>query len=313
MVYLLALCAAVANAMTSILQRLGVEDAPQSDRLRLRLIGYAVRHKVWLAGFALMALSFVMQAVALHIGRLSEVQPILTTELLFLVLFLSVWFGFTVGWREWIGCAGAAAGLSGFLWFASPSGGDAHPPATTWAEVGGACAVVVAASVVLATRGPRWWRASMFGIGGAVSYAFAAACTKTVTGFMASDWVSMWWHWQTYGLAASGAIAVFLAQNAYHAGPIAASQSTLVLVDPLASILIGISLFGDDLHTRGARGPLEALSLLVLFGAGVLLSHSPLVTGLGGAGSSHDERLRSRLRRHHPPHSLGDAGVQSCG
>ena len=311
MVYLLALCAAIANALTSILQRLGVEDAPQGDRLRLRLIAYALRHKVWLAGFGLMVVSFVMQAIALHVGRLSEVQPILTTELLFLVVILSIWFGFAAGWREWVGCAAAALGLSGFLLFASPSGGNAHPAGATWAEVGGGCAVVVAVAVVLATRGPRWWRASMFGCGGAVAYAFAAACTKSMTGFIASDWVSMWWHWQTYLLAVSGSVAVFLAQNAYHAGPIAASQSTLVLVDPLASILIGITLFGDDLHTRGARGPLEALSLLVLFGAGVLLSHSPLVTGLDRAGAPEDDRLRTRLRHQAPP-ALGDAGVQSC-
>ena len=51
-----------------------------------------------------------------------------------------------------------------------------------------------------------------------------------------------------------GALAVFLAQNAFHAGPIVASQSTLVLVDPLASILIGIGLFGDNLQTTRRLG-----------------------------------------------------------
>ena len=80
-----------------------------------------------------------------------------------------------------------------------------------------------------------------------------------VTGYIATDWVSIFWHWQTYALAVTGLLAVFLTQNAYHAGPIAASQSTLVLIDPLASILIGIGLFGDDLRTAGAWGPLEAL------------------------------------------------------
>ena len=53
---------------------------------------------------------------------------------------------------------------------------------------------------------------------------------------------------------------MFLAQNAFHAGPIAASQTALVMVDPLASLAIGIGLFGDDLRTSGAvraaRGPL---------------------------------------------------------
>ena len=65
---------------------------------------------------------------------------------------------------------------------------------------------------------------------------------------------SLYRHWQTYALAFFGALGVFLAQNAIHAGPIVASQSTLVLVDPLASILIGIGLFGDNLQTGGAAG-----------------------------------------------------------
>ncbi len=312
MVYLLAVCAALANALTSILQRMGVENAPESARLHLRLMAYAVRHRVWLAGFGLMVLSFALQATALHLGRLSEVQPILTIELLFLVIILSTWFQFSIGWREWLGSAAAALGLSGFLLFAAPGGGNGQPNAVAWGEVGGACLVAVVAGVLLALRGPRWWRAAMFGFSGAVGYAFAAACTKEVTRYAATDWVSIFWHWETYGLAVSGAVAIFLAQNAYHAGPIAASQSTLVLVDPLASILIGIVLFGDDLRTHGAWGPAEALSLLVMFGGGLLLSHSPLVTGIRAGGTGEYERLGER-GRHSPANGVvADSGMQSC-
>ena len=296
MVYLLAVGAALANALTSILQRMGVEDAPESDSLRLRLIAHAVRNRVWLAGLGLMVFSFAMQATALHLGRLSEVQPILTSELLFLVVILGIWFQFSLGWKEWSGSAAAAVGLAGFLIFADPGRGNGQPTAANWSEVGAACAFAVATGTLLARRGPRWWRAASFGFAGAVAYAFAAACTKEVSGYAARDWVSIFWHWQTYALAASGAIAVFLAQNAYHAGPIAASQSTLVLVDPLASILIGIGLFDDDLRTRGAWGPLEALSLLVLFAGGVLLSNSPLITGVRAGEPSDADRLRPRFR-----------------
>lgn len=313
MVYLLALGASLANALTSVLQRMGVEDAPAADTLKLRLLAHAFRHRVWLAGTGLMVLSFVMQATALHAGRLSEVQPILTAELLFLVLILGTWFGFSIGWREWLGAGAAAVGLSGFLLAAAPGGGNLHPSAAEWAEVGGGCAVLVAGCIFLARRGPRWWRAAMFGTGGAISYAFAAACTKQVTGFLSHDWVSVFWHWQTYGLAASGTLAVFLAQNAYHAGPIAASQSALVLVDPLASILIGIGLFGDDLRTGGAYGPVEAVSLLVLFAGGILLSNSPLIAGVKSGDSKEQEMLGTRWRGGPRHDALGEPGMRSCG
>ena len=291
MIFVLALGASLANALTSIFQRMGVEDAPASTTLRLGLLAYAVRRKVWLLGFGLMIVSFALQAVALHLGRLSEVQPILTTELVFLVIVLAAWFGFPVTRRELIGCVAVTAGLAGFLYFAHPRYGMAAPPTWAWIITGVACTVGIAATVAAATRGPAWWRAAMFGTGAAISFAFTSALTKAVTGFAAADLASVIRHWQTYALAAFGSLAVFLAQNAFHAGPIVASQSTIVLVDPLASILIGVGLFGDDLRTSGPWGPLEALSLLVMFIGAFWLAHSPLVSGIKG---SEDRDLVSR-------------------
>ena len=89
MVFVLALGAALANALTSVFQRMAVESAPASTTLRLSLLAYALRRRIWLLGFALMIVSFLCQAVALHLGRLSQVQPILTTELVFLVIVLA--------------------------------------------------------------------------------------------------------------------------------------------------------------------------------------------------------------------------------
>jgi drug/metabolite transporter (DMT)-like permease len=306
MVFVLALGAALANALTSVFQRKGIERAPAGTTLRLSLITYALRRGIWLAGFALMIVSFLLQAVALHFGRLSEVQPILTTELVFLVIVLVAWFGFTMGRREWIGVLGLCAGLAGFLYFADPVEGSLSPPLWEWAVAIGACGGAIVAAVLLALRGPRWWRAAMFWTAAAISFALTAACTKVVSGFAASDWTSLYRHWQTYALAFFGVLAVFLVQNAIHAGPIVASQSTIVLVDPLASILIGVGLFGDDLRTNGAWGPLEALSLLAMFAGAVLLAHSPLVAGLK-AGDDQQSELLVR-QPHHPHHgSMADA------
>jgi hypothetical protein len=310
MVYILALAAALANALTSVLQRMGVEDAPAEDTMRLKLMLHALRRGVWIAGFGLMIASFLLQAVALHFGRLTEVQPVLTTELLFLVLILGTQFHFTIGWREWLGAIAAGGGLTGFLLCAAPGGGNLVPSATEWSEVGGACAVVIVLAVVLAHRGPRWWRAAAFGTAAAVAFAFTAALTKMVTDYVAGDWVSVFRHWQTYALAVFGLLAVFLTQNAYHAGPIAASQSTLVLVDPLASILIGVGLFGDNLRTAGAWGPLEALSLLVLFAGAITLCHSPLVSGVKGDGMGSSELLSVRYRSKQGPDPFGDPTIQ---
>jgi hypothetical protein len=105
---------------------------------------------------------------------------------------------------------------------------------------------------------------------------------------------------------------MFLTQNAYHSGPLAASQSTLVLVDPLMSILIGIGLYGDSLRTSGWWGPLEAISLLLMFVGAAFLSNSPLVTGIKSEGMSEEyEEMLSRRARpfSHPGSEPLDHGL----
>ncbi len=299
MVYLLATIAALANALTSILQRMGVQDAPDSDTLRLSLLTHAIRRGVWLLGFAFMVGSFLCQAVALHLGNLSQVQPILTTELLFLVVILATWFRYHIGRRGWLGCLAAAGGLAGFLIFAQPTTENLVPSTLGWILTGGACLGAMGLAVALALRGPRWWRAFMFGAASAVGFALTAALVKTVGDYVAAGWTEPFGHWETYAFAACGLTAVFLAQNAFHAGPIAASQTSLVLVDPLVSLIIGISLYGDDLRTSGAYGPLEALSLLIMFVGAAELARSPLVAGI----RERDGRYSDWLAERRPPKS----------
>jgi drug/metabolite transporter (DMT)-like permease len=294
MVYLLAAACALSNALTSILQRMGVEDAPEESSMKLSLLTHAFTRGIWLLGFAFMISGFLLQSVALHIGRLSQVQPILSSELLFLVLLLATWFRFRIGLREWLGCLAAAGGLAGFLFFAQPGGGKLVPSTTEWVLAGSICGVVVVASVLAARRGPRWWRAAAFGTAGAIGFAFTASLIKVVSDYVTADWTHMFVHWQTYGLIVCGVASLFLAQNAFHAGPIAASQSALVLVDPLASILIGIGLYGDRLRTTGAYGILEGISLIVMFAGAASIAHSPLVSGMKGDDERYAEMLSLR-------------------
>ena len=219
-------------------------------------------------------------------------QPILTAAFS-LVILLATWFRFRFGWREWFGCVTAAGGLAGFLIFAQPGGGNDVPTTFEWIVAGSLCGGVALLATLSALRGPRWWRAAAFGVAGAVGFAFTASLTKTMSDYIAVDWAHMFLHWQTYGVAVCGALSLFLTQNAFHAGPIVASQ-TAVLIDPLASIALGIGLFGDSLRTAGAYGPLEALSLLIMFVGVASIAHSPLVSGMKGDDERYSEMLSLR-------------------
>ena len=298
MAFLLAVLASFANALSAIFQRIGVQNAPTDTTMSLNLIRFALRRGIWLVGLVLIGAGFVLQAVALRFGNLSSVQPIVTTELLFLVLILGVWFRYHLGWREWAGSLAAAGGLAAFLAVSDPGGGNTVPGLGAWTDVFIAVGAVVVVAVALAFTGPRWFRAAMFGAAGALMFALSAALTKVFTTLVAEGWGHVFNHWEPYAMVGAGFIGFFFAQNAYHAGPITASQATITIIDPLASVLIGIWLFGDRLRTAGWRGPIEAMAMLVMFGGVFVLCQSPLVAG--AKDEAHGDHLVRQTRRKRP-------------
>lgn len=299
MAYLLAALAAAVNALTSVLQRIGVETAPASSTLRLSLMAHALRRGVWLVGFALMLVVFGLQATALRFGELSIVQPVLTTELLFLLLILAGWFHYRLQRREWLGAATVVAGLALFFVAADPKGGHALPSSHVWLATDAALIGAIAVCIVAALRGPRWWRAAAFGAATAVTAGFSAALTKAITTYVTEGWGHVFVHAQPYLLAVTGIGTVFLIQNALHAGPITASRTTMVTINPVLSIVLGIALFGDKLRVGPGWVTLEVVGLALLVVGVVVLARSPLVAGTSQAATEevHDEMLGGARER----------------
>ena len=296
MAFLLAALAALTSAITSVLQRIGVESAPESSALRASLMGHAIKQRIWLIGFALMLVQFGLQATALKHGELSTVQPVLTTELLFLMLILAVWFRYRLGAREWIGAVTVVAGLGGFFLAARPHGGQILPSTSEWVVASAVMLSTIALCILAALRGPRWWRAAAFGASAAVTAAFGAALTKAITGYLSQGWGAVFTHFQPYMLAVTGIGTVFLIQCALHAGPITASRTTLVTLNPLISIVLGVTLFGDVLHGGVLWISLEVLALVVLVVGVVVLTRSPLVAG-SPDGDTDEEMLGGARER----------------
>jgi drug/metabolite transporter (DMT)-like permease len=302
--YVLALLGALSNAITTILQRMGVETAPADTNMRLSLLAYAVRRRVWLIGFGMMICGFLLQAFALHFGPLTVVQPIFTLELPFLIAILWLWFGQQLTWREWLGALGAAGGLSLFLVAARPGGGTVTPDTDGWITVVLVCAGAITVAVLLTRLGPDAWRAAMFGVAAAIDFALTAAFIKQMNDEISAHGWGFLATWPPYAVAVAGLMGVFLVQNAFHSGPVTASQATLVIVDPLAAIAIGIGLFGDSLNTAVSAVVLEVIGLCVMF-AGVLgLALSPLIASV--RSDTEDRRLTAARRWDVPRRSRQD-------
>lgn len=278
MAILFALLAALCNALATILERLGVESAPSGPISVRKLVGHVLHRPIWFLGLVSMGAAFLFQAAALSRGGLSLVQPILVTELLFLVIILRVWFSRPLGWREASGSVLTVIGLGIFLAISNQGGGKETPSNLDWLLVTGACVGGILGSVALARTGSRAWRSAWYGTAGGVSFALGAGYTKSATVLLnKGGMLFMLSHFEPYAIAVFGTLGLLLAQQAYHAGPITASQAALLIVDPMASIVIGVGIFGDNL--RGGIGNLagDAAALAIMSVGLFILCHSPLI------------------------------------
>ncbi len=310
MVIFLALSAALANAVASICQRLGVEDAPAARGPSLGLISHMIRRRVWLLGFVVMALGYGAQSVALHLGSLNEVQPLMVSELVLLVFLLWLWYTTPLRVRDAVAAVATAAGLGAFLAFASPTTGPAIPNGHRWFAVGAVVVAVVVVFVVLGTRGPSWWRAISLGAGASTGFALLAAITKSMTNILVKGWGPLFSSWQLYALCMIGLSSFVIMQSAFQVGPFAASQSALILLNPLVSLALGHVLFDEQLRSGTLFVSAQVAALCVMFLGALGLSTSSLVTGLhDDASDAHLLRGRGRYarwrttRRHSLPHT----------
>jgi len=297
-VIILALLTAFANAIASVCQRLGVEEAPDSVGPSMGLVRHMLRRPIWILGFVIMALGYASQAVALHLGALNVVQPLLVSELVILVIVLWFWFSTPMRPRDFAAAFAAALGLSSFLILAAPTVGSKVPANSLWLIVTLAAVVCVVLFVVVARGGPPWRQALLLGAGASIGFALLSAITKSMTDVLVVGWGALFSSWQLYALCVIGLCSFVIMQAAFRVGPFAASQSALILVNPFVSILIGHVLFGENLRGGPLFVSLEVLSLLVMVLGALGLSTSALMTTMHEAApDTHLLKGRGRYAR----------------
>jgi hypothetical protein len=235
----------------------------------------------------------------LYRGSLVVVQPILVSELVFIVAALGVWYSMAVGAREVIASIMAAGGLAAFLVVANPLSGTNSPGNRAWIIAMVVLIVPAATLVVSARRGPRWWRALALGAAASIGFAMTAALTKATTDALAAGVTTMLESWETYALVVLGLTSFLLMQSAFHAGPFAASQVTLILVNPLVSIGLGVALFADHVNSSAAAITAQVFALTIMVGGAVILATSSLIAGVHSEDpTSHLLAGRGRLAKY---------------
>lgn len=289
MAIVLALIAAGANAFATIMQRIGVEEANKSDKTSRALMAGVMKRPIWFMGLVIVAASFLLQAIALSLGNLSTIQPVMVTEILFLVVILSLWFQKKLSLHDWMSAIGTSIGLGVFLFVSSARGGTDRPATEDWILLLCASGGAMAISWSFAHKGSRSWRAACYGVCAAIAFALTAAFIKAAADLWARGPSVIFTHFEPYAIAVAGLVGLVVSQHALESGPVAASQSALLIVNPVASIVMGVYLFGDRLQIAHGRLAIEVIALVIMFVSLYSLSHSSLIVT-----TSSDERLSTR-------------------
>ena len=269
-----ALAAALANAVNLLTQHKASIGAPRQVK-GWRLALYLPRQPLWLLGVAAAVGSFVFQALALHSGPMSVVQPLLVTELVFVLVLRRLWIRQDIARAAWASVLVVCVALAVFLTVAEPTGGKPTPQTAQWLSAllvfGGAIAAAAAAG----TRGSPVRRAAAFAVAGALAWALMAVFIKSATDTLAAFGLGgMLTRWPVYALAAAAAAGTLLEQSALHVGPLSVSQPLLVIINPLASIVLSIWLFDERFTDSPARITIAVLSFAVLAAGVTALSRT---------------------------------------
>ena len=245
---------ALSSACGAVLQRrAAVDHTSTATRSAWRTALDLVRQPVWLLGGLFLVGTFGFQALALYFGPLAVVQPVLVLELIFTLGLRAFLLHDDIAPRTWSAALMICLGLAAFLVVALPGEGSHVPNAGQWVLAVSTRGLTVLVLLLLSRYGSPARRAALFGAAAAVVWSVDAAFVKQAVDVLAhGGLVGLLTHWPLYALIVTGVLGTVLLQGAYAVGPLAASQATLLIVDPLVSIALGIELFGEQLRTGPA-------------------------------------------------------------
>jgi hypothetical protein len=264
---------------------------------RAALVSATLRHPLWIAGSLASLAGFGLHALALRDGPLTLVQPLLVTGVIFALPLRQVLEhrrprGAEVGWA-----AALALGLAGFITIATPAAGAGQAADPRPAVI---CLAVIALGIpgccAAGRRAAGDLAAAALGTAAGLAFAATAALLKETVSVASRGAGALLASWPGYAMLAAGAAGLLLSQLAYRAGPLRASLPAITTVNPIVSLVIGVTVFDEGFRTGAPYLAGELLGLALIAAAGVGLTR----TGPGresGAGSAERGRARPAASR----------------
>lgn len=284
-----AIGAALLFAVAAVLQQRSAELVPRGESLRPSLIFDLLRRPAWLAGLAAMLAGYGLEALALALGDVAVVAPLVVTELVFAVPISAKVGGRRIGVREWSGLVAVAAGVAAFLAAGAPAPGTSTPSSGTWLLAFLASAAGVAALLLLARRATASRRAGLLAAAAGICFAVLSVVTKSGVEVLARGGLgALLVRWQPWVVAALGLGGSLVAQSAYQAAPLASSLPIIDTTEPTLAVVLAVTVLGEHLALSPGRALFMACGALAAVVGVFVLGRSPLVLAVytkpGGVG-----------------------------
>jgi drug/metabolite transporter (DMT)-like permease len=284
----LALVAAFLFALAATLQQKGALNLPTISLADPKSLVRLAGQTTWLIGTLALFTGYLFQAGALDRGRLSIIQPLLVTTVVFALPLGYFLTRQHVGRREVIGAVVIIIGLGLFVSFGDPAGGNENASNSQWAITIGLLSVLSVLMLVFGRGGGLAMKAAVYGTVAGILFGLSSALTKPTLDYLHESVGTMLSHWQCYALAVAGVLGFVLQQVSLGTGRLAPSVATVSVANPLVGILIGILLLDERLSRPGWHILVAVVGLgLALVGAVVIsLAREGTREGVAGADAS---------------------------
>jgi drug/metabolite transporter (DMT)-like permease len=289
---LVGLAAAVLLAVGFVLQQHEAAEVP-GGALRPGLLLVLMRRPVWLGGIGAMVCGQLLGAVALGMGSLVVVEPLLATNVLFALPLAAVSSRRHLSPGDWAGALLVVGGLSLFLVGIAPrSAVDTEPvAAAAWWVSGGVFVVVVSVLLLVARTRAARTRAALTAAAAGALFGFQDFLTQRSILRLDGGPLAYLTSWAPYVLLAVAVTGLALAQRAFGLADLSASLPPITFGEPVAGMALSIAALGHGLPQRPGLQAAALGGLLLMVAGVVLLTRSPLVVDPHGR----------RHRRHHIP------------
>jgi drug/metabolite transporter (DMT)-like permease len=283
----LALLAAVCFALAATLwQKASFGLAGVSLRQPKSLLLLLTRW-VWLLGLAAQVVGVVLQAAALDRGRVSIIQPLLVTTVIWALPLGYFLTQQTIGPREVLGAAIIVVGLALFASFGHPAAGVSNAPTSDWvASILVICAAC-AALLIFANRGSLSMKAALLGTVAGLLYGLSATLMKPVVESTHTEGLgTVVTGWQFWVWAAAGVVGFVFQQLSLATGRLVPSVAAVSVANPVVSVMLGALVLQERLDKNPSWHAVVAVGALCLALVGsVVISSARETTRETEAGS----------------------------